>query len=252
LAVIVSAIRGGFGPGVLATVLGAFGGLYFSPPGHRFTIAPGYAQTTTFQIALFLIAGGAMSWLGSELRKTRWQAEERARQREEMIESISSGFAAFDSTGRCLYGNRSAQRLTGWPSARLADELSLSNKLREVLKKGMALNFEMFCEPTNRWLEFHAYPAGGGGLTLFFEDISETKTAERGLQAALTGGDSRYPKECTLSGLLHICANCKKIRESDGKWRQIESYISEHSSAEFSHGLCPTCAEELYPGIIKH
>ena len=49
-----------------------------------------------------------------------------------------------------------------------------------------------------------------------------------------------------LSGLIPICANCKKIRDDQGYWNQIESYISEHSDAVFSHALCPDCIEELY------
>lgn len=51
----------------------------------------------------------------------------------------------------------------------------------------------------------------------------------------------------TLSGFLPICASCKKIRDDKGYWYQIEAYISEHSEAEFSHGICPECAQKLYP-----
>ena len=50
----------------------------------------------------------------------------------------------------------------------------------------------------------------------------------------------------TLSGLLPICASCKNVRDDQGYWRRIEGYISERSGAEFSHGLCPTCATELH------
>ena len=52
-----------------------------------------------------------------------------------------------------------------------------------------------------------------------------------------------------LSGLLPICASCKKIRDDGGYWRQIEAYIRDHSEADFSHGICPDCARKLYPGI---
>ena len=55
----------------------------------------------------------------------------------------------------------------------------------------------------------------------------------------------------TLSGLLPICASCKKIRDDQGYWTQIESYIRDHSEAEFSHGVCPDCAERLYPDLPK-
>jgi hypothetical protein len=50
-----------------------------------------------------------------------------------------------------------------------------------------------------------------------------------------------------LDGLLPICFHCKKIRDDKGYWNRLEDYISAHSEAEFSHGLCPECAKKLYP-----
>lgn len=52
-----------------------------------------------------------------------------------------------------------------------------------------------------------------------------------------------------LRGLLPICSKCKDIRDDQGYWRQIESYIKEHSEAEFSHSICPICLKELYPDL---
>ena len=54
-----------------------------------------------------------------------------------------------------------------------------------------------------------------------------------------------------LSGLLPICASCKKIRDDEGLWNQVEEYIHEHSEAQFSHGLCPDCMKKLYPEYVK-
>jgi uncharacterized protein with PIN domain len=54
-----------------------------------------------------------------------------------------------------------------------------------------------------------------------------------------------------LSGFLHICSSCKKIRDDEGHWMQIEKYISDHSEAEFSDSLCPDCATKLYPDYRK-
>ena len=51
----------------------------------------------------------------------------------------------------------------------------------------------------------------------------------------------------TLKGLLPICASCKKIRDDGGYWNQIETYVSSHSGAEFSHSICPDCLTKLYP-----
>jgi DNA-binding response OmpR family regulator len=50
-----------------------------------------------------------------------------------------------------------------------------------------------------------------------------------------------------LSGMLPICASCKKIRDDKGYWTQVETYIRSHSEAEFTHGICPECAKKLYP-----
>jgi hypothetical protein len=60
----------------------------------------------------------------------------------------------------------------------------------------------------------------------------------RSLQAAL---------EKVLGGFLPICASCKKIRDELGEWHFIESYVSAHTEAKFTHGLCPDCAKKLYP-----
>jgi PAS domain S-box-containing protein len=54
-----------------------------------------------------------------------------------------------------------------------------------------------------------------------------------------------------LSGLIPICASCKKIRDDDGFWHQVEEYISRHSLAEFSHGICPECVRTLYPDYYE-
>jgi response regulator RpfG family c-di-GMP phosphodiesterase len=50
----------------------------------------------------------------------------------------------------------------------------------------------------------------------------------------------------TLSGLLPICANCKKIRDDRGYWNEVEAFIRARSGAEFSHGLCPECEKKFF------
>ena len=64
------------------------------------------------------------------------------------------------------------------------------------------------------------------------------------LRAALAGVKK-------LSGLLPICSCCKKIRNEDGEWEQMELYIREHSEADFSHGLCPECGEKTYVRFVS-
>lgn len=55
----------------------------------------------------------------------------------------------------------------------------------------------------------------------------------------------------TLQGMIPICATCKKIRNDDGFWQQVENYVMEHSQAEFTHSLCPECHKEIYGDILK-
>jgi CheY-like chemotaxis protein len=56
----------------------------------------------------------------------------------------------------------------------------------------------------------------------------------------------------TLSGLLPICASCKNVRDDKGYWQQIEAYVRDHSEAEFSHSICPSCFDKLYPEFNKN
>nr|MBF0220970.1 hypothetical protein [Desulfobulbaceae bacterium] len=53
----------------------------------------------------------------------------------------------------------------------------------------------------------------------------------------------------TLSGLLPICSSCQQIRDAEGKWSKVDEYIQKRTDAEFTHGICPTCAKKLYPDL---
>jgi len=80
-----------------------------------------------------------------------------------------------------------------------------------------------------------------------FLDIDDRKKAESAKAALIDELRAAMKKVDLLQGLLPICAGCKSIRDDNGYWNHLETYISEHSAAEFSHGLCPDCAEKLYP-----
>ncbi len=60
-----------------------------------------------------------------------------------------------------------------------------------------------------------------------------------------------YKRIRLLEGFIPICANCKKIKNTEDHWEQIEQYITKHSLAQFSHGICPDCARKLYPELYK-
>jgi len=79
----------------------------------------------------------------------------------------------------------------------------------------------------------------------------QRRQAEKDREIVISELQAALAEVKTLSGLLPICASCKKIRDDTGYWNQIEVYIRKHSSAEFSHGICPECAKRLYPDIFK-
>lgn len=74
------------------------------------------------------------------------------------------------------------------------------------------------------------------------DELVRRRRAQEELQGALQNVK-------TLSGLLPICASCKKIRDDSGYWTQVERYLTEHTQAQFSHGMCPDCFSQLYPEI---
>lgn len=82
-----------------------------------------------------------------------------------------------------------------------------------------------------------------------FLDISDRKRAEKEREKLIGELQEALAEVKTLSGLLPICSSCKKIRDDKGYWSQIETYIGEHSEAEFSHSICPECVKKLYPGL---
>jgi len=82
-------------------------------------------------------------------------------------------------------------------------------------------------------------------------DITGRKRAEEEREKLIQELQKALAEVKTLSGLIPICASCKKIRDDKGYWGQIESYISDHSEAEFSHGICPDCMKKLYPDLME-
>ena len=56
----------------------------------------------------------------------------------------------------------------------------------------------------------------------------------------------------TLRGIIPICSSCKKIRDDDGYWHQVEIYIRDHSEADFTHGICPDCLSKFYKDFIPN
>ncbi|MBN1398436.1 MAG: PAS domain S-box protein [Bacteroidetes bacterium] len=116
---------------------------------------------------------------------------------------------------------------------------------------------------TSFYAEYWSYPVIRDneviGAVVTFLDISERKHAEHELQKVTKAHEvlieelqNALNNVKTLQGLIPICANCKKIRDDQGYWNQVEGYLMEHTDAKFSHGLCPDCGKELYGDLYDN
>ena len=84
----------------------------------------------------------------------------------------------------------------------------------------------------------------------FNQLLDKRRQAEDDLKQEITQHKEALDKVKLLSGFLPICASCKQIRDDRGYWNQIEEYIRDNSEVEFSHSICPSCAQKLYPDLM--
>jgi hypothetical protein len=91
------------------------------------------------------------------------------------------------------------------------------------------------------WVEILFIMLSGIALSILF---GKYVTSKNELQKAL--GEVK-----TLSGFIPICSSCKKIRDDKGYWGAVEQYIKQHSTAEFTHSICPDCMVKLYPDLAE-
>jgi PAS domain-containing protein len=125
-------------------------------------------------------------------------------------------------------------------AALLGGQRTYSQEYRVPCKGGQWRWFfeDVFVHPvsTNRWMVV--------GVST---DIDSRKRAEQEREDLIRELKEALAKVKLLSGLLPVCASCKKVRDDDGYWSQIDTYIRDHADVEISHSICPDCAKRLYP-----
>ena len=153
---------------------------------------------------------------------------------------------ATDSDGSLIFYNDEFERISGYA----VDDLMDSPGLMKLLL-GEDNGFCILNDTSCRKWKIEAKD-GGEKVVVWSEESSAVPLAgwrswKIGLD--ITELEAARTKVKILQGLLPICASCKKIRNTKGHWTQLESYISEQSEADFTHGICPECMESLYPKI---
>ena len=196
----------------------------------------------------------------------RLQTEEKLQEKEYIIESASSVIATADLHGKMTYVNPRFLEIWGfkdrseiygrhfqefWQVKGLLDEIlselrsgkSWSAEIRAVKKDGTVFDVQV--------LAAMVYNKAGNpvGLMSSSIEITDRKKTEREKEKLIKKLQDALSEIKVLQGILPICAECKKIRDDQGYWYQIEKYIHDHSEAEFSHGICPECAKKLYPNL---
>jgi len=94
-------------------------------------------------------------------------------------------------------------------------------------------------------------PQGDARTCMIIRDITERRAAEADREHLINELQEALGRVKTLSGLLPICASCRKIRDKEGAWHNLETYIRKHTEADFSHGICPDCHRKLYPESFR-
>jgi PAS domain S-box-containing protein len=127
--------------------------------------------------------------------------------------------------------------------------------LEAALVSGHSEICEMLDETSGRWYESAIYPTrhrSVRGKRVYFHlvrDINARKTVERERTAVAAKLEETLAK--VISGFIPICANCLRIRDANGDWKRVEDYIEHRTGAEFTHSVCPACAERLYGAHVK-
>ena len=201
----------------------------------------------------------------------RKQAEGNLRESEEryrtILESIEEGYFEVDLKGNFTFFNDSLSAILGYSKEELKEMNNRDYMPPETAREIYKLFEEIFRtgKPIRKYgyevirkdgtQGFHELFASlmrdGNGKPIGFRgiahDITERKLAENEREKLIKELQDALAEVKRLSGLLPICSHCKKIRDDKGYWNRIESYLQDHSNAEFSHSVCPECAKKYYP-----
>jgi PAS domain S-box-containing protein len=92
---------------------------------------------------------------------------------------------------------------------------------------------------------------GRGICVCFVLNLTERKRSEAQRERLVRQLQEALSNIKTLKGLLHICTSCQRVRDPKGLWKELETYVRDHSEADFRQDLCPACGEALFPGFYR-
>ena len=122
----------------------------------------------------------------------------------------------------------------------------------QVALTGKPIAFDNYSAELDRYYSVHAYCPKPGQFAVLFTDISEYAKALREKETLVGELQTAMEQVKTLRGLLPICSYCKKIKDDEGYWNQLEAFIKNNSDAEFTHSICPDCFKKHYPSFKRN
>jgi PAS domain S-box-containing protein len=193
--------------------------------------------------------------LVSEIRHSR-DREESFREKDGrvhvLLDESSDPIFSFAADGTYLYINRIFAHTIGRKQEEVIGKKIWDVFSKEEADKRFAMVKKVFQTGETGTIEVRV-PLPGGGEKYFLTTVKPVKD-EGGsvsfvicISKDITELRKARDEIAVLRGIIPICASCKSIRDDEGYWQRIEDYITSHSEAAFSHGLCPDCVVKLYP-----
>ncbi|HNV75344.1 MAG TPA: histidine kinase N-terminal 7TM domain-containing protein [Gemmatimonadaceae bacterium] len=190
--------------------------------------------------------------------------------RQVLVDTLHEGILIVDREGRILDVNQHFASLAGVVPARLVGMTleqcrlpigDMSDVLQRALSAAPASGASdppprHALEIGDRVFDVRVLTVAGRDASaeariVVLQDVTERQRWQDEQARLITELQDALGQVKTLTGLLPICSGCKKIRDDVGDWQPLEVYIRDHSDAEFTHGMCPTCVERWYPGVIE-
>lgn len=179
------------------------------------------------------------------------------RAREALIETIADGVIILDRADRVIYANMAAQDHLHMSAD--APHVPEAVRLPERNRSSAPWLGEMSVPngSTTRWIDVRVDPVSDrwgdvAGRLVVTRDITVRKVLEAERERLIGELKAALGEVRTLEGLLPICASCKKVRDDNGYWSQIDVYLRNRPAVEFTHGICPDCDSRLYGHLKEH
>ena len=176
------------------------------------------------------------------------------RAREALLERMTDGVLVIDPRGHVIFANQAARRMIDSDDSTLAPALGF-NSLADAPESWRS-EAQLEYGGVRRWIDIRIDPisdrwGAAAGRLVVARDVTAQKALEDERERLIDELQDALRKVSQLEALLPICASCRKVRDDKGYWGHVEEYFTSRAPVEFTHGICPDCADRLYPDIIK-